>query len=493
MNARKIFQITFFLLLGALTFIKLIGSVDPDLFWHLKNGEVLLKQGTFPVKDDYSFTARGKPLIANAWLSEVISYVIFNITGYAGLAVLHTLLLTVCYYLLFSTLSKTPVPFAWKFILTTLWFLNCLVFIAPRTQNIGLLLFIICLYLALKWEAGDKPRPFIKGMGNCLKLFNQEGRGKKTIWSIALIIPLWNNLHSGFAMGLMILALVVVGEIIENKKITLHTLTPLLVAILLSGVHPSGYGSLFHPFWMIFLSPEAKNIIKEWNPINISMTEISIPYFLLILSIMLIGLQNLKSRFPWLILILLLMLLSLRMQRMIPYFAAAGVIVLSKQISRLDLGKTSRFIRYGFTIFVLIFLYSYFFPNVFNVFPWDPENFDNAYPSAGVKFIKEKLPGKNIFSTYDWGGYLIFHLYPGNRIAFDGRSDLYYDLLDEYAHIIQSAPDTDKILARLNVDAVIVPTDLRLAFNLYNNPGWRMVFHKPKESIFVRKFSLEFH
>ena len=46
--------------------------VDPDVWWHIKVGQDILRTHHFPTVDPYSFTAAGTPWIAYEWLGEIV-------------------------------------------------------------------------------------------------------------------------------------------------------------------------------------------------------------------------------------------------------------------------------------------------------------------------------------------------------------------------------------------------------------------------------------
>jgi hypothetical protein len=45
---------------------------------------------------------------------------------------------------------------------------------------------------------------------------------------------------------------------------------------------------------------------------------------------------------------------------------------------------------------------------------------DYGYPQNAIAYLKTRLPAGQIFSTYDWGGYLIWKL-PEKKVFIDGR------------------------------------------------------------------------
>src|ERR1035438_1683368 len=56
---------------------------DPDLWWHLKNGEAIWNTHRIPAADLYSFTAQGHPWIAHEWLSELSLFAAYRLAGYS--------------------------------------------------------------------------------------------------------------------------------------------------------------------------------------------------------------------------------------------------------------------------------------------------------------------------------------------------------------------------------------------------------------------------
>src|SRR5690242_20645014 len=55
---------------GLVTFV---APTDPDVWWHLRNGKLILDSGV-PSHDVYSFTAQGRPWLVQEWLTEVVMY-----------------------------------------------------------------------------------------------------------------------------------------------------------------------------------------------------------------------------------------------------------------------------------------------------------------------------------------------------------------------------------------------------------------------------------
>src|ERR1019366_8615139 len=58
---------------------------DPDMWWHLKIGEVIWKTHAIPTADLFSYTTSHHAYIAHEWLSQLFIYAAYRVGGYSGL------------------------------------------------------------------------------------------------------------------------------------------------------------------------------------------------------------------------------------------------------------------------------------------------------------------------------------------------------------------------------------------------------------------------
>src|ERR1700730_708698 len=77
------FPVVLGMLLVVLTVLTVRGRFsDPDMWWHLKTGEIIWNTHSIPQVDVFSFTAAGRPWITQEWLSEVTIYGAYKLGGY---------------------------------------------------------------------------------------------------------------------------------------------------------------------------------------------------------------------------------------------------------------------------------------------------------------------------------------------------------------------------------------------------------------------------
>ena len=100
---------------------------------------------------------------------------------------------------------------------------------------------------------------------------------------------------------------------------------------------------------------------------------------------------------------------------------------------------------------------------------FDPKKF----PASAIPVI-EQQSAQHIFTTDQWGAYLIYRLFPKTKVFVDDRSDFYgADFFDRCAHIVNARWDWESNLKRFSVDMVLVKPNTALSTVLKTSPQWR--------------------
>src|SRR6202012_1062848 len=58
---------------------------DPDIWWHLKDAQILVQQHHWIRVDQFSYTVAGTPWVDSEWLSELMFYGIWKLGGVVAL------------------------------------------------------------------------------------------------------------------------------------------------------------------------------------------------------------------------------------------------------------------------------------------------------------------------------------------------------------------------------------------------------------------------
>ena len=92
-----------------------------------------------------------------------------------------------------------------------------------------------------------------------------------------------------------------------------------------------------------------------------------------------------------------------------------------------------------------------------------------------------------ILTSDQWADYLIFRLYPKQRVFFDGRSDFYGPAIgSDYRKLLSGESPWRELLDRYQFDLALLPQDWALSTALEREPGWRLVYRDSVAVLFAR-------
>jgi hypothetical protein len=98
------------------------------------------------------------------------------------------------------------------------------------------------------------------------------------------------------------------------------------------------------------------------------------------------------------------------------------------------------------------------------------------YPAGALETLRRD-PSARIFTDDEWGDYLIWSLYPAQKVFVDGRSDFYgHDFEERYMDVLNVKYDWEQILGRFHVDTILLPINAPLAGVLKESSRWRLLF-----------------
>jgi hypothetical protein len=457
--------------------------IDPDFWWHLRTGQLIIQTHEIPRVDPFSFTANAKQWITHEWLTELFIYKLFQLGSY-GLLIF-----------IFSAIITTSLLFA---------FLNCPNGSKPYIAGFTLLLGAIAS--GPIW--GVRPQMFTILFTSIFIFLLDRYRLKQNLkWliPIPLIMVLWVNLHGGYIIGIGIELIYLVGYILEilklryrNKtKIDVVTRKSLLIlfsviitSVLAALLNPVGIRILTYPFQTL-TDPAMQTFIQEWLSPDFH-NVIWLPFAIMIL--LLIGLGMVGNRPISTTKILLTLVFgfgALRSMRNISLFAIVVIPVIADQLSylinfKLNPQKPSRIFKWiaAFLISVIVVAVVLGFVKVIND---QPKSVAESYPKEAVDWIIEHKPEGKIFNSYNWGGYFIWRLYPDYLVYIDGRADLYgEELMSNYRGIYFTQPGWEAKLNQNNIQLVLIEPDAMLADALRQSSTWKILFEDKLSVVFEK-------
>jgi len=453
--------------------------IDPDLWWHLQAGQDIVQSQSIPKVDIYSFTKAGSEWVAHEWLSEVVMYAIYRLSGWGGLLFIFSALITITLYLTYRRSEGQPYVAALSILLAAA---SSSPLFGIRPQMITLLLAAIFIGMLTRYAA--------------------DGQSRRLWWMVPLMV-VWVNLHAGYALGLALIGLYIVSLALDRKWNLVPRLGLIMIAATaLVPLNPNGFRMFSYPFETL-TSPSMAAFIEEWASPDFHKL-MFLPLALLLF--VLLAALALSARRPTageLFLLLMTGFGALRSARHIPIFALIAAPILARHVWNIMLarGWDQRLMRpevpaAGFAlIFNLVFLLAPASLGVFRVAHFvanQPAYEAKNYPQAAVNFLAEKqLPGP-IYNRYGWGGYLIRRLHPNYPVYIDGRADVYGDsFMTETLHTYDGHTNWRKPLERLGVRTVIIAPSAPLSSLLREDDSWTKVYEDRQAVIFTRPGTFE--
>ena len=114
---------------------------------------------------------------------------------------------------------------------------------------------------------------------------------------------------------------------------------------------------------------------------------------------------------------------------------------------------------------------------------------DSRFPVNAATFLSElpQLSSIRLYSSWQWGGYLIYRLWPSLRVFDDGRTDFYGPAFVEEGLLAWNAiPEWSNVLGRYRVNVILLPIDSPLATVLKQKPEWKLIYRDRMAVLFAK-------
>jgi hypothetical protein len=434
---------------------------DPDVWWHLKTGQYITEHRSVPHADPFSYTRAGQPWVAHEWLSELLLYELERTKGWGGLILIFAAVLTAAFFLLY---------------------LRC----GPATYAAGVATLVAAWATVPLW--GVRPQVLSLLLTSLwLLILDRSERNPKLLWWTLPLTFLWVNLHAGFAVGLALSALYLAGEWIERalgrsrqppSRLRIAALI-FLLDVLIVPLNPNGLRMFSYPLETLRSSAMQK-YIAEWASPNFHHPEYW-PFLLIVLATFAaLSWSRVELRLRDLLLLLVSFYAALVSIRLIPLFVLIAVPLVATRLRdwpRSDGLRPQPAARSLLNGLILLAMVAFAGVHVTQVIERQPQVEIERFPARAVAFLQTHPPSCRIFNHYDWGGYLIWKLYPSTLVFIDGRADLYgQQLFDQFAETYQLKGAWQQPLQHWDIDTVIVPPASALATALRGSPGWTVSY-----------------
>jgi hypothetical protein len=457
---------------------------DPDFWWHLRSGQLILQRGGLLGTDPFTYTVSSHLWTMHEWLSEVMFAALYRWQGLAAVV------------LVLSAVSWLGVLF---------------IFLRARFDRPGP--FVLGGGMILAVVAGYPiwgPRAqMITFAFACLTLLLVELHLRRGGRLALLLLPMflvWGNLHSGFLIGLGFIALVVAAEAVAHllhlegraPAARVRHLGLLLVgSLLVCAINLNGPSIILYPFGTLG-SAAQQTLILEWHSPDFNDWSVRI-FGIMLLSLVAFIVANRSIRLRDAALVLVTIVLSLQSVRHIALFVAASTPVWINQcdmlVRRLRVRRrrqqlppvgmrvVSWLVLCGAVL--LVYIGSRLVPAMRT--REDSVFYAQDFPVCAARWLAADPLPLHIFNQYGEGGYLAYRLSAhGDRVYIFGDAALMGDaLLNTYGDVESVSPQWDSIVRTAGTDIVLFDTGAPLSNVMLHAPDWVEVYHDPHNIAFA--------
>jgi len=448
---------------------------DPDLWWHLKTGEIIWNTHSIPQTDLFSFTTNHHAWTDHEWLSQVTLYGAWKLGGYSGLML-------------------------WLCVLASLIFIGqyALCSLYSGNAKVALLGALMAWFFA---TSGLGIRPHILGylLLTCELLILHLGRSYNARWFLALppLFLVWVNCHGSFFLGLVILAVVLLCSFVEMRAGLLvghrwsdrpRSMLRLAFVLCLAALflNPVGIQQVLYPINVMLHQPEGLGYVSEWQapePTSArGLALLAAAGFIFLWTLI----RRAELRLEEVLLLAMGFCMATSHRRMMFVFGLLAAPLLTRLLAGIwDRYDAARDLRVPNTILMLLSLVT-----IWMAFPSHEQlelQVKEKNPVRAVEFIRQSHLEGRMLNDYTWGGYLIWAL-PEHKVFVDGRSDIYEwaGVLHDFAAWALLQTDPRNLLEKYRVDFCLLSREAPMAHVLPFLSGWRMIYSDDRSVIFAR-------
>lgn len=486
-----------------------------DIWGHVAYGQWILDHGSLPDVDPFVDLAQTTPVVATAWLSQVLFGALVRSGGPERLSCAFAVI-SVSIYLMLALLFLT------------------------QTRRLGLAVFCSILTWLVGWDRHLVIRPELLGyfllatfltLLSAAHLLGAQRHSpsaltpnllQKRKWWIrcatALLFIVWVNTHGSFAVGIVALSILVAGELfdavwqrqsiaqLKDAPVFRELAILLVIAIAATLVNPHGFFLPLHV--LAFGSHPNMASISEWLPPELfGVTFLSV----IVGSLLFVATLSLRNRRPttseWLLMAVFTIAVCLR-TRMVTWYAPIAIMSLTPALhgvlSRIDdkpwirrvSEVTANHSRIQTALLVLIIWLAFSFTPISQPVLGGrrrpPEQlFKDDTPLGITMFLRTSPPHGRVVNPQWWGDWL----------AWAGPSHMKLMMTTNTLHLVPSIhyenhraicwghPGVEQRLDDYKIETIVVDTSRQTKLSEYvrNSEIWHIVYEDSQGLVASRK------
>jgi hypothetical protein len=455
---------------------------DFDFWWTLKTGQYIVETRSLPLPDPFTYTTQGAHdayagesitrhfNLTSEWLAQAILFSVYRAGGFAGTVWFRALLLT-C-------------------------FCGIAGWIAYRRSR-GFYLALAAVFATAAVVSGGfvVDRSFLFTyvlLAATLAILES----RRWLWVLPAVCLLWANCHGGFFLSWVLmgaysaeaLVLRLRGKSLADDRLLWGICA---VSFLASGLNPNGFRIV--QVLIYYRNSFLQSKLLEWSPSPLWPPSIFSVLLIGAAAVLLWARRRVRIA-DWLLLVAFgaASLMAYRNVVLVGFLAPILIVSYLPEWKR-PMPAAAQWATAALIAGALIFglTRGSFFQ--LRAAEW-------RYPRGAADFLLAHHVTGPIFNTYEYGGYLMWRLWPEQRVFIDGRA-LSESVFQDYARILYHRDVSDggqdgmELLDRYGVQAIVMngfeyfnglSYDLAPALASPQQKDWKLVYNDPQVLIFMR-------
>jgi hypothetical protein len=468
--------------------VKLLG--DAGTGWHIRTGQLILDTHAIPRVDPFSSQVN-KPWIAWEWLYDVIVGRLDRWAGLNGVVWFTAVVIATVFAALFWFVNRRGTGFLVALLLTLLALSASTIHFLARPHVLSWLFALIWFWILDRAEGAIPP------VG-------------PRFWLLPALMLVWVNVHGGFLLGFVLLGIFWLGslwtwltlkesrieeslqKIAAGKRVRELTVVGLAAAVA-SLVNPYGW-HLHEHIYRYLTNRFLMEHIDEFQSPNFHGIAQRCFLVLLLIAIAAVVVNGRKLRASEILVVLFAVYAGLYASRNIPVSSILLAAIVASLIPSLGnrgflhrmaaVDATMRGHLWPILATVATLVIAANAGRVGSTVRMDSHFDPQRMPVDAVNFVAKAGVRGPVFSPDNWGGYLIYRLYPGNKVVIDDRHDFYGDpWLQSYLRSIHVEPGWEDFLN--GQSCMVLPRKAALTEILRKTPEWKAVYSDDVATVFT--------
>jgi hypothetical protein len=521
-----IFVALFCLLVFTNLSTRLLG--DAGIGWHIRTGQIILSTHSVPRVDPFSSSMAGRPWFAWEWLYDVIVGWSEGASGLNGVVVFAAFIIALTFSLAFRLLLRRGTDLGLALVLMLLAASASMIHFFARPHVVTWLFTLLWFWIL---DSSERNAGAVHSYSGGRPPSKKASRS--SLWLLPVTMLLWVNIHGGFLIGLVLLAIywfVAVWACLRPAKNDFdEALTKIragrhvrnlisvgVCSLAVTLINP--YGAQLHLHIYRYLSNRfLMNHIDEFQSPNFHYVAQKCFAALVLLTLIALAAKGPARRELALsegLLTLFAVYSGLYASRNIPTSSLLLILIAGPRLSDAIAGISeqqrlvgvfrvlrtpTRFFKRmqaiqgvlrGHLLPVSALLLTYLIAmhggNLDSRTLISAHFDDKRFPAGAVNYIEARSLTGPVFSPDAWGGYLIYRLYPRAKVVIDDRHDFYGEpFLKSYLKSIHVEPDWRVFLDQHPAQYLILPKGSALANILVETADWKLTYRDDVAVVFA--------